>query len=414
VPAQRTAPLAALTLTVLAGVLVGVVPGPASAGSRVCQGEKATIVGTNGSNRLTGTDGRDVIVGLDGDDVISGLGGNDLICGGKGADVLSGGPGADRLYGGGDRQGDDVGGTYLVGDLMRGGSGNDRMVGGWDDRRGVRRMPDTYSWSDSPRGVEVDLDRSTGVATGYGTDRVTIYRRTGVLGSAHADVIVGSDDADTIQGGDGGDRISGGKGSDELMAERRDGTGTDVVRGGAGSDVIGSYAGRDRIRGDRDNDFIEAYGDAPTSVRGDAGSDQVAQTIPDSSGMASVGGSGRDVITLYGRLLQGSSPKARFHVDLRSGRTSSDQGGAGRGTIGQFEEYRFVGNVRWAFNGSPAADRVWAITGGELTAWTYGGRDWIHGSSHDDTINGGADRDTAVSGGGRDQCRYVERGSCRR
>lgn len=78
-----------------------------------CFGVHATIVGTDGRDRLTGTQGRDVIVGLGGNDIINGRGGNDLICGGKGRDKLNGGKGKDKLDGGTGR------------DICKGGPGRD-------------------------------------------------------------------------------------------------------------------------------------------------------------------------------------------------------------------------------------------------------------------------------------------------
>lgn len=83
-----------------------------------CGGERATLVGTGGSDVLEGTPGSDVIVGLGGDDLIRGGSGDDLICGAGGADTIRGGRGADRLFGG---AGDD---------LLLGRQGNDALVGG--------------------------------------------------------------------------------------------------------------------------------------------------------------------------------------------------------------------------------------------------------------------------------------------
>src|SRR5437667_6067444 len=45
----------------------------------LCDGRRATIVGTNGDDTLEGTPGRDVIAALGGNDVVYGLGQNDLI-----------------------------------------------------------------------------------------------------------------------------------------------------------------------------------------------------------------------------------------------------------------------------------------------------------------------------------------------
>jgi uncharacterized delta-60 repeat protein len=94
--------------------------GGGGGGTRVprCAGRKATIIGTNGADKLTGTKGPDVIVGLGGNDTISGGGGNDLICGGDGNDRIDGGAGNDRLFG------------QAGNDRLFGGSGNDRIDGG--------------------------------------------------------------------------------------------------------------------------------------------------------------------------------------------------------------------------------------------------------------------------------------------
>jgi hypothetical protein len=405
----------ALRLAATAVLLAALLPmsSPASARTPRCHGETATIVGTTGADRLVGTAGPDVIVGGDGDDLISGRGGKDLLCGNVGADVLNGGPAADRLYGGDDAHGDDVGGSFLEGDVLRGGPGKDALDGGWDDTRvASRRVPDTFSWSDSPRGVRVDLSGSTGVATGYGRDLITIQPRMGVTGSDHADTIVGSGDPDRISGLDGGDRISGGAGDDEIYAEARDGIGRDAVDGGSGSDLIGSYAGADDLRGGRGNDFIEAYGAGPATVLGERGADQVLQSISATTGAGSAGGAGRDVVSLYGDELEGNSPRTTFTVDLRDGTTTADLARPARGTIGSYEEYRLIGNLRWTFYGSADADRVWTITGGELRAWTYGGDDWVDASDLADTINAGAGSDTVQGRKGDDVCRRAEHGTC--
>jgi RTX calcium-binding nonapeptide repeat (4 copies) len=66
-------------------------------GGVTCEGETATIVGTNGNDDIVGTSGNDVIVALGGDDSIRALGENDLVCGGAGNDAMSGGAGNDLL-----------------------------------------------------------------------------------------------------------------------------------------------------------------------------------------------------------------------------------------------------------------------------------------------------------------------------
>ncbi|HEX2296722.1 MAG TPA: calcium-binding protein, partial [Actinomycetota bacterium] len=103
-----------------------------------CFGEKPTIVGTDGEDRLVGTPGRDVIAGLDGKDRIEGRGGDDLICAGHAracwgcGDIVKAGSGDDRLGGG-------AGGQRLAGgpgdDLLRAGDGDDTLVGGLGNDR---------------------------------------------------------------------------------------------------------------------------------------------------------------------------------------------------------------------------------------------------------------------------------------
>ena len=92
-----------------------------------CNGEDATITGTDEDDVIPGTPMDDIIVALDGNDVVYGHGGNDIICGGEGNDVLFGGNGHDRLFG---QVGDDV----LIGeagrDRLHGGTENDICDGG--------------------------------------------------------------------------------------------------------------------------------------------------------------------------------------------------------------------------------------------------------------------------------------------
>jgi len=101
-------------------------PGSPAAGR--CAGKKATVVGTNGKDKLKGTKGRDVISAGGGDDTVRGLKGSDRVCGGNGKDKIAGGPGRDKLRSG-------AGNDTLLGvpgqDKLEGGAGkNDRLNGG--------------------------------------------------------------------------------------------------------------------------------------------------------------------------------------------------------------------------------------------------------------------------------------------
>ncbi|HRD64030.1 MAG TPA: hypothetical protein PL137_24235, partial [Nocardioides sp.] len=108
------------TSAVVYGFLGDTAAAPQPAATPTCGGRTATIVGTDGKDRLKGTAKADVIVALGGHDVVKGLGGDDVVCGGDGNDRIQGGAGKDRLYGERGR------------DRLVGGSGRDRLAGGPD------------------------------------------------------------------------------------------------------------------------------------------------------------------------------------------------------------------------------------------------------------------------------------------
>jgi Ca2+-binding RTX toxin-like protein len=101
-----------------------------------CRRKQATIVGTDGADRITGTPAADVIAALGGKDKLSGLAGKDVICGGKGNDTLKGGGGKDQLSGqkGNDKLYGQKGNDKLSGkagnDTLKGGPGKDTLKGG--------------------------------------------------------------------------------------------------------------------------------------------------------------------------------------------------------------------------------------------------------------------------------------------
>ncbi len=207
-----------------------------------CFGEEATIVGTDGADRIKGTAGRDVIVGLGGNDRISGLGApfegyqRDWLCGNEGSDTIyvssmagfdtcaggaagvSGGKGDDRLFGGGESfsaqgdKGDDlIDGCSLEGDFS-----------------GV-----SFYSSASP--VTVKLWNNS--ARGLGRD--TLKHLNSVFGSRFADVIVGSNSSkpESLSGPGSGDTIKGLGGPDSLFGGNGDGT-LDSRDGVVGNDVL--------------------------------------------------------------------------------------------------------------------------------------------------------------------------------
>ncbi len=113
------------------------------------------------------------------------------------------------------------------------------------------------------------------------------------------------------------------------------------------------------------------------------------QNVVVARGASSTGGDGVDRITFYGTYLEELVPRPEFVVDLRAGTTGTSVDPDATGTIGGFQEHRFVGDLAWRFHGTSGNDRVWAITGGGLQAWLYGGNDWATGSDRADMVNGG-------------------------
>jgi Tol biopolymer transport system component len=103
-----------------------------------CRGKIATMVGTEGNDRIKGTKRQDVIVGLGGRDRVNAGKGNDTVCAGNGNDIVSGKAGNDRLFG-------EDGRDRLTGgdgrDLTNGGPGRDACNGGpsRDRARGCER-----------------------------------------------------------------------------------------------------------------------------------------------------------------------------------------------------------------------------------------------------------------------------------
>ena len=138
-PPPTTTTLQAPTTTTLPPTTTTTLPPPTTTTTlppRVvtCDGQPATIVGTNGDDTINGTHQRDVIHALGGNDRVNGRKGNDLICGGDGNDRLHGNKGADDLFGqkGNDRLNGDAGF-----DTCHGGRGNNDGARNCQVRTGI-------------------------------------------------------------------------------------------------------------------------------------------------------------------------------------------------------------------------------------------------------------------------------------
>jgi Ca2+-binding RTX toxin-like protein len=227
----------------------------ADAATPRCAGFKATIVGTNASQKINGTNGRDVIVARGGNDVVNGRGGLDIVCGGAGNDTILSGAGA--------------------GGLLHGEDGRDTIVA---QAEGLGIYGGNHD----------DVLRSTKRGTlfegGAGNDRIE--------GSPFPDVIDGGPGNDHVLANGGADKlVTGGSGNDKLYG----GDGTDVLRGGPGADQLTLGAGVGGFGfGEDGNDTIVA-GDDGQAIHGNAGNDLMKTAF---EGSLLEGGTGDD--RLYG------------------------------------------------------------------------------------------------------------------
>jgi Ca2+-binding RTX toxin-like protein len=400
--------------TLLATALVS---SPAMAAAPTsCQGQRATIVGTERSDTLQGTARRDVIVAGGGDDEILSAGGNDLVCAGDGFDHVRLGPGADRAHGG---AGDDTihgqsGRDLLLGegavDMLVGGTGDDRLRGGTgraiiiealiggpgDDVLDGGPGLDSAQFFDSPRGVQVHL--GTGVARGHGSDR--LVRIEGVVGSNHADLIVGDQDGNGLFGQAGDDTIRGG-----ASGRLADGT-ADVLSGDQGDDTLVGGSGQD----------LATYARIPVAVVVDLASGTARGQGGDKlSGVEAVQGSRLDDRLLGGPggdLIGGSGgddlvdgrggADTVFYNDVRgpvrvelaptlvaSAQAGATEDGTGTGEAAGIDVLRDVENI-WGTNGADelhgddAANRIRALGGDDLL-FGYSGVDRLDGGDGEDS-----------------------------
>lgn len=327
-----------------------------------CGGERATIVGTAGPDRLVGTPRRDVIAGLAGDDLLVGYGGDDLLCGGRGSDGLLGGLGDDRLETG----------------------------------PGLR---DQVSWDDADQGVTVDLVRGT--ARGEGRDRV--FLGAGVVHlTAYDDTFVGTGKAEQVHAGDGDDALWSGPGNDVLHLDTDESTGDDTASAGRGDDEIRSLGGHDRMLGKAGRDYLAAIsGTTLQRVRAGAGRDVVETVLPADAGNVAqlvTGGADRD------RILVAVWPQGDHAWDLDTGVLELE--GGDTAYVTGFERHVLVSGL-WTVSGTVGPDDLTALVGAVFHG--LGGDDRYAGSPGDDTFDGGAGDDTYVRDpGGSNTCRSVE------
>lgn len=432
-------PVGSLCLALVAGFLV---PGPAGAAARACNGEAATIVGTSGDDTIAGTPDDDVIVGLAGNDTVEGYEGDDVICGGRGRDTMREGPGRDQL---------------------RGGQAND-LVSFEDDSIAVqvvlpaRGRPGRASRAERPTEVDVLVGVESVEGTNYGDWIQGSEARNRLIAGDGDDVILGEGGDDEIEGGagqdsiDGGaqpDTLSGGPGNDAISGGgSRDGAyflTIDVLSGGAGDDILRGDTGRDELVGGPGDDELDGGSSPPGVLSGDSVS-YAASPVGVTASLAaeSATGEGTDVLidieaiegSAFDDVLTGNAKLN--HVDAGLGNDELYGGygidflfpGEGRNVVdggrggesedqGDFVMYVFnPGGVRISSEPSESAEQITnvevifgshyddVIAGGPDAdrIFSWGGDDHISGGGGDDYLDPGGDDDEVDGGEGHDAC----------
>lgn len=392
-----------------------------------CHGRTATIVGTEGDDRLHGTSGDDVIAGLAGDDVIHGRGGDDVICGDRNSDHLYGGAGSDRLH--------DARGVHSV---QHGGPGADRLeadstsstlVGGAGDDvltttstksvtfesepgndRIVSREPVQLhlDFEQSPVGIHLDLSR--GVFTGQGRDTVHVAPGSGITvwGSQHDDVLEGGPLPESLAGFGGNDVVLGHLGRDALTG----GPGHNVLRGGGGRDWLADGEigqGLDRAYGGPGPDFLRFSSN--DVVEGGPGADLVRVHLKVGAiGTVDGGrGSNRLIATLVPR--PSGTPWKHALVDLRDHRVVVDGHALTFAGVFHWLGVKPGGARHWTLEGTSSADVIDSSRPRQrfpIVVRAGGGADTIGTGGGDDVIWGGAGHDTVRAFKGTNTCHSIE------
>ncbi len=363
----------------------------------MCDGHRATIVGTDGDDVIQGTEKADVIWGGPGDDKIYGGLGNDIICGGPGDDLIHGGRGNDWIDGGAgtDRVFGDLGDDHLTGgpgnqdevsgglgiDTVNGGPGNEDIVRGdygYDRMDGGPGKGDIASFSTAVAGLKgsgVWVDLAKHRALGDGHDR--LFRFESIEGSAFHDTLIGDSQANVINGGPGNDTIIGGGGRDTLNG----GQGTDSCRGGPTRISCGKEA--------------PPRGSAYVTLDPDAAG---------GGGLQIVGGNGRDDLTVS--YAEGEPTTGIFTVTAKAALAAGEgcvvtKGDPKQVTCATLGPARWLmadlgpGNDELTVEGSLEAVDFVRINGGE-------GNDTIHGGPEEDLIESGPGSDHIYGGAGSD------------
>jgi serralysin len=293
-------------------------------------------------------------------------------------------------YFAGDETGDEIEG-YGGDDIIEGRGGADEIDGGAGS--------DTAEYGSSPIGVDVDLERGTGLRGDAAGD--TYASIENIRGTAHVDALYGNDGTNTILGraGDdilegrgGGDVLDGGDGVDTVFyTSSPDGVNVDLTRttvqsrGDAAGDILRSI---ENVEGSADADVLTGeYG--TNRLLGWQGNDTIDGGFGDD---VLVGGQGTDTVSFvgWGPTEQWYSPTVEsIRIELGEGSAGGTATRTIVNTVVETDEIYAFENVR-------GSNRYETIIGnsGDNVIEARGGNDVVDGGFGDDTLSGGNDVDT--------------------
>ena len=285
-----------------------------------------TGTGSDAANVITGGTNNDILDGGAGDDTLNGGDGNDSLTGGAGADHLVGGAGTDTARyvntvtintATGVHTGDAADDTFDGVEILQGSTFADTFVSGAGaDRFDGNSGTDTISYAASTAAVNVNL--TTGVASGGYADGDVISNFEKLIGSAGDDTLGSSTAGHTLAGGAGNDTYVIGNASVIIQEDTgggidtvattlatysmtgltnvenltfvgtgafsglgdggnnviTGGDGADSLQGGAGDDTLNGGVGADSLQGGDGDDTLNG-GDGDDSLFGGAGADHL-------------------------------------------------------------------------------------------------------------------------------------------
>jgi serralysin len=297
-------------------------------------------------------------------------------------------------YFAGDNTGDQIAG-YGGNDIIEARGGADAIDGGTGS--------DTVEYGSSPEGVNVDLERGTGLRGDAEGDTYTSIEN--IRGSNHLDYLSGDDNANTILGRGGDDRIEGHGGGDVLDG----GDGVDTVLYTFSSQGVMVFLGQENQNwgtGDSTNDTLRNFENVTGSAHADyiQGSDGANELNGSRGDDVIDGGFGNDT------LIGGNDPNTTDWVSFQSWYATGSytpgseiirialadgiREGTATRTSATSQEL-LERDALFGFENVIGSDRAETIIGNS-------GANTIEGRGGSDIIDGGRGNDTLLGGGATD------------